>query len=163
MAVNGLIISGLRPHLGLRRRRWGGTRARRAIEEEKAMPDTITLRLAAAVSTGALVALIAMAAASRPAASQEFDCRNANYASERAVCGSERLSALDERMNALYGDLRAVSGNRYARADLKDYQRQFLDARNACGRDAECINGAYLDQISVLESRLGRAYRRSER
>ncbi len=127
------------------------------------MSDTVTLKLAAAVSAGALLALAAMASSVRPAAAQEFDCRNAAFASERTICGSDRLSALDEQMSGLYKDLKAASGDRYERADLKDYQRQFLAARDACGRDVECIRGAYLDQIGVLETRLERAYRRSER
>jgi uncharacterized protein len=127
------------------------------------MLDTITMKFAAAVSAGSLLALAVMAGSARPAASQEFNCRNAQYASERTICGSDRLSALDERMNALYRDLKSAYGSRYQRADLKSYQQQFLDARDACGRDTECIRGAYLDQISVLETRLEDAYRRSER
>jgi uncharacterized protein len=127
------------------------------------MLDTITLKLAAGISAAALLALAAMATSVRPAGAQEFDCRDARYASERTICGSDALSALDERMNALYSDLKAAYGNRYQRKDLKAYQRQFLDARNSCGRDTACIRGAYLDQISVLESRLEDAYRRSER
>ena len=117
------------------------------------MSDTVTLKLAAAISAGSLLALVALAGAVRPAAAQEFDCRKADVASERMICGSDKLSALDERMNS--------SG--YRREDLKAYQRQFLDARDSCGRDAECIKGAYFDQISVLEARLQQAYRRSER
>jgi uncharacterized protein len=132
-------------------------------EEMGTMSDTMTLKLAAAISAGALLALAAMAGSVRPAAAQEFDCRNAEFASERTICGSDRLSALDERMSALYADLKAAYGNRYQRNDLKAYQRQFLDARDSCGRDIECIKGAYLDQISVLETRLEQAYRRSER
>jgi uncharacterized protein len=127
------------------------------------MSDTITLKLSAAISMSALLALAAMAGSARTASAQEFDCRNAEFASERAICGSDRLSALDERMSALYADLKATSASRYQRDDLKTYQRQFLDARDSCGRDVECIRGAYLDQISVLESRLEQAYRRSER
>ena len=127
------------------------------------MSDSVTLKLAAAVSMSSLVALAAMAGSVRPAASQEFDCRNADYASERTICGSDRLSALDERMSALYAELKAASASRYQRADIKAYQRQFLDARDNCGRDVDCIRGAYLDQISVLETRLEQAYRRSER
>ena len=127
------------------------------------MSDTITLKLAAAVSAGSLLALATFAGAVRPAAAQEFDCQRARTASERAICRSDRLGGLDERMSALYSELRAAYGNRYQRNDLKMYQRQFLDARDSCGRDVECIRGAYLDQISVLESRLEQAYRRSER
>lgn len=127
------------------------------------MSDTFTLKLAAAISAVSLLALAAMAGVVRPAAAQEFDCRNAELASERMICRSDRLAALDERTSALYADLRAAYGNRYQRDDLKAYQRQFLAARDSCGRDTECIKGAYLDQISVLESRLERAYRRTER
>ena len=127
------------------------------------MSDTVTLKLAAAISAGSLLALAIMAGTVRPASSQEFDCRNAEFASERTICGSDRLSALDERMNEVYRDLEATSSSRYQREGLSAYQRQFLDARDACGRDAECINGAYLDQIGVLESRLKRAYRPRER
>jgi uncharacterized protein len=127
------------------------------------MSDTVTLKLAAAISAGSLLALVALAGAVRPAAAQEFDCRKADVASERMICGSDKLSALDERMNSLYADLKEAYGRGYRREDLKAYQRQFLDARDSCGRDAECIKGAYLDQISVLEARLQQAYRRSER
>ncbi len=127
------------------------------------MQETITLKLAAAISVAALLALAAMANSVRLAAAQEFDCRAAEFASERTICGSDRLSALDERMNGFYADLKGALGSRYGRADLKAYQRQFLDARDACGRDTDCINGAYLDQISVLETRLEQAYRRSDR
>jgi uncharacterized protein len=141
---------------------WGDAPDRRATEMGT-MSDTLTLKLAAAISAGSLLALAAMAGAVRPASAQEFDCRNAELASERMICGNDRLAALDERMSALYADLKAASGSRYQRDDLKAYQRQFLDARDSCGRDAQCIKGAYLDQISVLESRLERAYRRSER
>lgn len=127
------------------------------------MSDTTTLKLAAAISAGSLLALAAFAGAVRPAAAQEFDCRRAELTSERVICGSDTLASLDERTSALYADLKEAYGRGYRREDLKAYQRQFLDARDGCGRDAECIKGAYLDQIGVLESRLDRAYRASER
>lgn len=127
------------------------------------MSDTVTLKLAAAVSAGSLLALAIIAGAVRPAAAQEFDCQRARTASERTICRSDRLAGLDERMSALYSELKSAYDNRYQRNDLKMYQRRFLDARDSCGRDIECIRGAYLDQISVLESRLEQAYRRSER
>jgi uncharacterized protein len=119
--------------------------------------------LAAAVAAGSLLALAIFAGAVRPAAAQEFDCQRARTASERTICRIDRLAGLDERMSALYSELKAAYDNRSQRSDLKIYQRRFLDARDSCGRDIECIRGAYLDQISVLESRLEQAYRRSER
>lgn len=52
---------------------------------------------------------------------------------------------------------------RASRQALRNYQRHFLAVRDDCGRDTSCIKGAYLDQISVLEARLEKANRRTER
>ena len=49
------------------------------------------------------------------------------------------------------------------RQALRNYQCHFLAVRDDCGRDTSCIKGAYLDQISVLEARLEKANRRTER
>ncbi len=127
------------------------------------MLDTFTLKLSLAISAATLVALGVLAYEAKPAAAQEFNCRDADYASERTICRNGDLGALDEQMNGLYGELLKATASKYQRADIKDYQRRFLDARDACGRDANCIKGAYLDQISVLDARLEQAYRRSER
>lgn len=127
------------------------------------MTDTFAMKLAGAISAATLAALGVLAVQATPAAAQEFNCRKAETASERAICRSDNLSSLDERMSNLYAELRQATSSKYRRADIKDYQRQFLDARDSCGRDTECIKGAYLDQISVLEDRLEQAYRRSER
>ncbi|HET6390023.1 lysozyme inhibitor LprI family protein [Hyphomicrobium sp.] len=127
------------------------------------MSDTGSMKLAAGVAAGSLLALALFASAVRPAAAQEFDCRRAQTTSERMICRSDRLAGLDERMSSLYSELKSSYGNRSQRNELKNYQRRFLDARDSCGRDTECIRGAYLDQISVLESRLERSYRASER
>jgi uncharacterized protein len=127
------------------------------------MSDTFTCKLAAAISAAALVALGILAAEVKPAAAQEFDCRKAEFASERTICRSDKLGQLDEQMSNLYAELMETTGGKRQRADLKTYQRQFLDARDSCGRDTDCIRGAYLDQIGVLEARLERASRRSER
>lgn len=113
-----------------------------------------------------LVASATLAALALPgdaATAQEFDCRNAVLASERTICRNDDLSALDEQMSGLYTELMDTHSSRGQRDDLRRYQRRFLAARDACGRDVRCIKGAYLDQISVLEARLERAYRRSER
>jgi uncharacterized protein YecT (DUF1311 family) len=163
LAVNGLMFPRRIRH-SAHRHRWGDEGALESANKEMGtMSDTVTVRMAAVISAGSLLALAIMAGNARPASSQEFDCRNAEFASERTICGSDGLSALDDRMSQLYRELKAASSNRYQRDDLKDYQHQFLNARDACGPDSECIRGAYLDQISVLEGRIEQAYRRSER
>jgi len=125
--------------------------------------DTVTLKFAAAISAAALAALAALAMQSGGANAQEFDCRRAATASERAICRSDMLAALDEKMSGLYAELKQSYERRGQRDQLQRYQRQFLAARDDCARDTECIKGAYLDQISVLEAQLERNDRRSER
>lgn len=127
------------------------------------MTDTFTLRFAAAISATALAALAVLAAQAGRASAQEFDCRQAGMASERTICRSDVLGALDEKMSGLYAELKQSYGRRSERDQLKRYQRQFLAARNDCGRDTECIKGAYLDQIGVLQAQIERNNRLSER
>jgi uncharacterized protein len=104
--------------------------------------------LAAAVLTASVLTLPA------PAAAQSFNCRAASTAAERAVCGSDRLSDLDDRMSQLYRQLLSGTASEKTRNWVRDYQHRFLSARDACGRNTGCIKGAYLDQISVLSARI---------
>jgi uncharacterized protein YecT (DUF1311 family) len=132
-------------------------------EEMGTVSDTFTLKFAAAISAAALAALAVMASQAGQAAAQEFDCREAASASERTICRSDALAALDEKMGGLYAELKQSYARKGQRDQLKRYQRQFLAARDDCARDTECIKGAYLDQISVLEAQLERNDRQSER
>jgi len=111
----------------------------------------------------ALLGLSVLAVQAGQAAGQEFDCRKAEVASERMICRSNALGSLDEKMSNLYTELMDSYSRKGQRDQLKRYQRQFLEARDDCARDTECIKGAYLDQISVLEAQLERTYRASER
>ena len=87
-------------------------------------------------------------------AAQSFNCRAASNAAERAVCGSDKLSDLDDRMSELYSQLLSGTSSERTRTWVRDYQHRFLAARDACGRNTSCIKGAYLDQISVLSARI---------
>jgi uncharacterized protein len=112
---------------------------------------------------GLAVACAVSAIQTRPAEARQFDCRNAALASERIICRSDALGGLDERMSSLSSELMQTYDSKSQRDQLKRYQRQFLAARDSCLRDTECIKGAYLDQISVLEAQLERTYRFGER
>lgn len=104
------------------------------------------------IALGLTLAAAAIAIAP-PAGAVDFSCREASNAAERTICSDARLSRLDDQMAAVYGRLWAVADHR-SRLRLRDAQHRFLNARDACGRDARCIRGAYLDQISVLGSKL---------
>jgi uncharacterized protein len=101
-----------------------------------------------------LAGLTAMSIESGTASAQSFNCRDASNAAERAICGSDKLSDLDDRMNELYSQLLSGTASEKTRIWVRDYQHRFLSARDACGRNTGCIKGAYLDQISVLSARI---------
>jgi uncharacterized protein len=105
------------------------------------------------IAAGLALAAATTTVIAAPAGAVDFSCRNASNAAERAICGDAKLSQLDDRMAVTYGRLWAASNSR-ARFILRDYQHRFLAARNACGGNTRCIRGAYLDQISVLDSKL---------
>ena len=90
------------------------------------------------------------------AGAQDFSCRAASQPSERAICASHRLSQLDERMSHLYARLWNALDDDTAREGLRDYQLNFLSARDSCGWNESCIRGAYLDQIEVLKQHMPR-------
>ena len=98
-----------------------------------------------------LVAAATLLAA--PSNATDFSCREASNAAERTICQDARLGRLDDQMAVVYGRLWSVADHR-SRLRLRSAQHQFLGARNACGWDAKCIRGAYLDQISVLDGKL---------
>jgi uncharacterized protein YecT (DUF1311 family) len=126
-----------------------GRRARYFKGRSHTMTRSLKLSgLAAAVLTATVLTL------PEPAAAQSFNCRAASNAAERAVCGSDRLSDLDDRMSELYNQLLSGTAGERTRGWVRDYQRRFLSARDACGRNTGCIKGAYLDQISVLSARV---------
>lgn len=118
------------------------------------MSETLILKIAAMTSMAALAALGILALQAGNASAREFDCSRAKTASERIICRSDALGALDEKMSGLYDELMQSYDRKSQRDRLKRYQRQFLAARDDCARDVECIKGAYLDQISVLEAQL---------
>ena len=93
---------------------------------------------------------------STPSNAVDFSCREASNAAERTICRDGQLGRLDDQMAVVYGRLWSVADHR-DRLRLRTAQHQFLGARNACGWDAKCIRGAYLDQLSVLDSKLTEA------
>jgi uncharacterized protein YjbI with pentapeptide repeats len=72
-----------------------------------------------------------------------FDCARAGSATERAVCASDELSAMDAALSALWRGRPRTDADRAA-------QRAWLRARNACGGDAACLSGSYEGRIAAL-------------
>lgn len=77
-----------------------------------------------------------------------FDCAKARGATERAICASATLAGYDRSVAAAY---------RFAleRADdeaqtIRQGQRNWIAARNACGADADCLDRSMRERIEQL-------------
>ncbi len=81
-----------------------------------------------------------------------FDCSTARNATEISICESRRLSRLDRRLTYWYG--RAKERARYFDQTrwLRQEQRAWLRARNACGWRRFCIARKYRQRIRVLRN-----------
>ena len=78
-----------------------------------------------------------------------FDCRRARTSSERAVCDSASLAALDRTMAAQYRDA-AANGGPEERRLLVQTRNRFLGYRDRCGNDA-CIANAYRGRMREID------------
>jgi uncharacterized protein YecT (DUF1311 family) len=75
-----------------------------------------------------------------------FDCARASNPTEVAICADPSLSALDSAMDAAYD-------RRLARdPSVRQMQRVWLAARNACGNHTECLSPLMSVQLAWLRS-----------
>ncbi len=85
--------------------------------------------------------------------SPSFNCRAGHSRSERIVCSSDHLAALDREMSSLFYS--ALShGDEQQRADLRRTRSGFLVYRERCG-DERCIAAAYLDRMEEIRDIAG--------
>lgn len=89
-----------------------------------------------------------------PALSASFNCNKASTCTENVICETPQLSSLDSRMDQLYYDMRADVNRRGARRILNS-QRAWLDNRDACGCNANCLVGMYESRIQQFNNVLG--------
>lgn len=94
------------------------------------------------------------APSTRAAAQPSFNCRYARSASEKMVCGSGELAALDREMSALfYAALESVGTAQ--RAELRRTRDRFLVNRERCDSEA-CVAQAYRDRMGEIRAIAGR-------
>jgi uncharacterized protein len=96
-------------------------------------------------------ALLILAVVAFPslAEAQSFNCRYARNADEIAICDDSQLSRLDERMSRLFFEVRDSVWGR-ERAALDADQAEWLDSRQSCRRNPDCIEDAYRQRIREL-------------
>lgn len=97
--------------------------------------------------------LLACALGSFPlttSAQPSFRCNGELNRSERAICASRDVSALDRRMAAIFRDkFRSLGGQ--AQRRLRGEQSAWLAWRNSCGSDTACLYKRYVQRISDLQ------------
>ncbi len=86
---------------------------------------------------------------SQNSARPSFNCRRARTASERSVCNSASLAALDRTMAAQYRGAVADGGPEERRL-LAQTRNRFLGYRDRCGTDA-CIANAYRGRMREID------------
>lgn len=84
------------------------------------------------------------------AAAPSFDCGADTLMTERAICASDELAALDRDLNRVYvGAMTALGGP--DKAALRGEQHAWIKRRNTCLADETCIADYYRDRIAYLE------------
>jgi len=71
-----------------------------------------------------------------------YDCAKAATGTERAICGSFELWLEDRALGSIYSVLRNVSGGE-DRTALVQKQRNWINQRDRCGSDVDCIMDRY--------------------
>jgi len=88
-----------------------------------------------------------------PVFAASFNCARASGCTEVVICETPQLSRLDSRMARLYSDLQDSSSLRGA-ARLLGSQKVWLESRNSCGCNANCLVSKYESRIRLFEDAL---------
>ncbi|MEM7074636.1 MAG: peptidoglycan-binding protein [Pseudomonadota bacterium] len=90
-----------------------------------------------------------VASGNTAASGPSFSCDNAGTPTERAICGSEPLARLDRVLSDAYS-VKFSKTPWAGREALKADQRAWLQVRNGCGGDADCLRTTMADRIEAL-------------
>ncbi|QGN55767.1 lysozyme inhibitor LprI family protein [Novosphingobium sp. Gsoil 351] len=119
--------------------------------ETAPVPAAVSRQVRAQVSRPSTVAQPRVVAAPTPRAASSnpsFDCRKAGARSERMVCASSRLAALDRAMSLQFYSALSTADNG-TRAELRRSRDRFLAFRNRCPNE-ECVAQAYQDRMAEI-------------
>ncbi|MBL8908083.1 MAG: hypothetical protein JNM20_15530 [Rhizobiales bacterium] len=94
----------------------------------------------------------AIAVAFAPAKAASFNCAHAILAAEEAICGNHNLSRLDEQTAGMYFLIVGSGAPQATMSEVKASQRKFIEQRNACGANIDCLVDAYTSQIMFLKN-----------
>lgn len=100
----------------------------------------------------ALISAFMLAVTLTPAKAASFNCAHAILAAEEAICGNENLSRLDEQTAGMYFIIVGSGAPAATIKQVKASQRKFIEQRNACGANIDCLVDAYTSQIMFLKN-----------
>ncbi|MDR2593948.1 MAG: hypothetical protein LBC87_04175 [Fibromonadaceae bacterium] len=72
-----------------------------------------------------------------------FDCAKASTPTENAICSDAELAKLDNTLNREYSKASSV---------CKQGQKEWVNNRNACSSNIQCLKNSYILRIQVLKS-----------
>lgn len=101
---------------------------------------------------GVLLVPPVLALAPGGAEAASFNCQHAMLPAEQAICGNANLSRLDEQTAGMYFLIVGSGATAATIAQVKSSQSAFIQRRNACGADVDCLVSAYTDQIMYLKN-----------
>jgi uncharacterized protein len=98
--------------------------------------------------------ILSLACAALPAAvhAAGMDCKRAATATEKAICADPALVERDARMGDTYAEL--MTADPSGAGAEREAQRVWLQYRNKCGANTECLRDAYDTRYAVLSTRL---------
>jgi uncharacterized protein len=101
---------------------------------------------------GVLLVFLLLAHGPGGAQAASFNCQHAMLPAEQAICGNANLSRLDEQTAGMYFLIVGSGAPAATTAQVKSSQSAFIQKRNACGADVDCLVSAYTDQIMYLKN-----------
>ena len=116
-----------------------------------------SLHLGALALGAAAAGLVSLIPASPAQAGPSFSCGGALNSTERAICASSSLSALDRQMAGGFQlavkniTSEAVGGTLADVQKFREEQKAFLRRRDNCGSSSACIAAAYRQRLTVLD------------
>jgi uncharacterized protein len=81
-----------------------------------------------------------------------FNCQQASLPAEKTICANSNLSHLDEQTAGMYFTIVGSGASAATVADVKSSQEKFVQARNACGANLDCLVDAYTSQMMFLKN-----------
>lgn len=108
-------------------------------------------RVSRGVSALAVTVGAALSAAAQGQAAS-FNCQHAMLPAEETICRNPNLSRLDEQTAGMYFIIVGSGAPADTVAQVKASQRTFVQTRNACGSNVNCLVDAYTSQMMYLKN-----------